>query len=130
MSDYSIKLNPVYSCPTSDIPKEIKLPKNCKLSWHQVETYKAINNPDVDVVINTAMTGDGKSLAADLAVLFGESVALKMYPTNELARDQEIQTKQYDRLFELEDNLQIKLISSQDLEVSLFCHFPSLSSNK
>jgi CRISPR-associated endonuclease/helicase Cas3 len=116
MSDYSIKLNPVYSCPTSDILKEIKLPKNCNLSWHQVETYKAINNPDVNVVINTAMTGDGKSLAADLAVLFGDFSALKMYPTNELARDQEIQTKQYDLLFELEDK-RINRLSSQDLEL-------------
>jgi CRISPR-associated endonuclease/helicase Cas3 len=117
MSDYFIRLKSVYSCPASNIPKEIELPKNCNLSWHQLETYQAINNPEIDVVINTAMTGDGKSLAADLAVLFGDFIALKMYPTNELARDQEIQTKQYEGLFELEASLRINRLSSQDLEL-------------
>lgn len=77
MSDYFIGLKSVYSCLTSDILKTIKLPENWHLSWHQWETYKAINNSNIDVVINTAMTGDGKSLAADLAVLFGEYLAFK-----------------------------------------------------
>ncbi len=116
MSNYSINLKSVYSCPADEIPKEIKLPDGWILSWHQRETYLALNDPQIDVVINTAITGDGKSLAADLAILFGEYLALKMYPTNELARDQEIQTKKYDRLFELEDNLRTNRLSGQDLE--------------
>ncbi|MGK7934631.1 MAG: type I-D CRISPR-associated helicase Cas3' [Xenococcaceae cyanobacterium] len=117
MSDYDIKLKPVYSCPVSDMPKGISLSKNLNLSWHQSETYKAVNNPDIDVVINTGMTGDGKSLASDLAILFGDYLALKMYPTNELARDQEIQTQKYNQLFELEGNLRINRLSGQDLEL-------------
>lgn len=117
MSAYQIKLKPVYSCPASVIPREIKLPKNWNLAWHQLETFKAINNPDIDVVINAAMTGDGKSLAADLEVLFGDSLALKMYPTNELARDQEIQARQYNKQFELENNLRTNRLSGQDLEL-------------
>ena len=117
MSDYDIKLKPVYSCPVSDMPKGISLSENLNLSWHQSETYKAVNNPDIDVVINTAMTGDGKSLASDLAILCGNNLALKMYPTNELARDQEIQTQKYNQLFELEDNLRTNRLSGQDLEL-------------
>lgn len=117
MSNYSINLKPVYSCPADEIPKEIKLPENWILSWHQVETHLAINNPEIDVVINTGMTSDGKSLASDLPVLFENSLALKMYPTNELARDQERQTQKYNQLFELEDNLRINRLSGQDLEL-------------
>lgn len=77
------------------------------LSQHQIETYLALTNPDVDVVINTAMTGDGKSLAAYLPTLVhGERSAFGMYPTNELARDQERQftkyQEQFDRSFQFE----------------------------
>ena len=69
------------------------------------------------MVINTAMTGDGKSLAADLDVLFGDSLALKMYPTNELARDQELFAREYHKKFKLEDSLRINRLSGQDLEI-------------
>jgi len=43
------------------------------------------------MVFNTAMTGDGKSLAAYLPTLVSGRPVLAMYPTNELARDQETQ---------------------------------------
>src|SRR5579872_769250 len=59
-----------------------------RLLRHQVETWEAIRNPDVDVVFNTAMTGDGKSLAAYLSALMDEKSVIAMYPTNELIRDQ------------------------------------------
>ncbi len=66
------------------------------LSQHQLETYKALMNPAVDVVINTAMTGDGKSLAAYLPTLIDpDRGAFGMYPTNELARDQRKQFSTY-----------------------------------
>ncbi|MEM8829181.1 MAG: type I-D CRISPR-associated helicase Cas3' [Cyanobacteria bacterium P01_G01_bin.19] len=117
MSNYSLGLKPVYSCPAEDIPQEIKLPDRWILSWHQQETYLAIEDPDFDVVINTAMTGDGKSLAVDLAVLSSNCLSLKMYPTNELARDQETQIKEYDRLFEPENKLRVNRLSGQDLEI-------------
>jgi len=61
---YQIKLQPVYSCPADDIPQDINLPENWSLSWDQLETFKALNNPNIDVIFNIAMTGDGKSLAA------------------------------------------------------------------
>ncbi|MCP4418632.1 MAG: type I-D CRISPR-associated helicase Cas3' [Chloroflexi bacterium] len=64
-------------------------PDHIHLSEHQLETYNAVIGEEYDVVINTAMTGDGKSLAAYLpSLLHGESL-LGMYPTNELARDQQ-----------------------------------------
>lgn len=63
----------VYSKLTDsfDIPSEIqrRLPKEWKLSEHQLQTYKAILDPSVEVVFNTALTGDGKSLASYLPVL-------------------------------------------------------------
>ena len=47
---------PVYSklADETKLPREIaqRLPKGWQLSEHQVETYKALCNPDVDVVLN------------------------------------------------------------------------------
>ncbi len=91
---YSIHLKPVYSCPAANVPPEIHLPDGWKLAWHQFETWKALQDPNVDVVFNTAMTGDGKSLAAYLAAMTGKNYTMAMYPTNELARDQERQVQQ------------------------------------
>ena len=73
-----------------------KLPMNAdgsrwRLSQHQVETYQALTAPDgPDVVFNTAMTGDGKSLAGQLPALAQgwRLPVFAMYPTNELIRDQ------------------------------------------
>src|SRR5512138_2872018 len=71
-----------------------------QLSQHQLETYSALIDPHVDVVINTAMTGDGKSLAAYLPTLIdSDRGAFGMYPTNELARDQCRQFDRYNRTF-------------------------------
>jgi CRISPR-associated endonuclease/helicase Cas3 len=93
--NYSIDLKPIYSSPAESMPKDLRLPPGWSLAWHQVATLEALRNPEIDVVINTAMTGDGKSLAAQLEVLQGECTAIALYPTNELARDQESQTRQY-----------------------------------
>ncbi len=86
---------PVFSklADEKDIPPEVraKLPEGWKLSQHQVETYKALTEGDADVIFNTAMTGDGKSLAGQLPILIkGGSYwkTLTMYPTNELIEDQ------------------------------------------
>jgi len=91
---------PVYSklADARDIPPEVraKLPDDWRLSQHQVETYKALTGGDYDVVFNTAMTGDGKSLAAYLPVLANAHYhAFGMYPTIELSRDQERQFENY-----------------------------------
>ena len=89
-----IKVLPVYSRlsqsdPIADIPKGLSLRK------HQVKTFDAIRDPDIDVVFNIAMTGDGKSLAAYLPALLDNRRVLAMYPTNELILDQRKQIKSY-----------------------------------
>ena len=93
-----IKVLPVYSRlsqsdPIADIPAGLALRE------HQVKTFDAIRDPDVDVVFNTAMTGDGKSLAAYLPALIDNHRVLAMYPTNELIRDQREQISNYCDLF-------------------------------
>ncbi len=94
----SIKVLPVYSRlsqsdPIADIPTELSLRE------HQVKTFDAIRDPDIDVVFNTAMTGDGKSLAAYLPALTEGRSILAMYPTNELIKDQERQVQGYCQWF-------------------------------
>lgn len=77
----------------ADLPPEIgrRLPAGWRLHEHQLETYQAVTGGQYDVVINTAMTGDGKSLAGYLPVLADGASLVALYPTNELARDQELQ---------------------------------------
>lgn len=78
---------------------DFDLPNDWQLATHQQEVYEALHNPDIDIVFDTAMTGDGKSLAAYLPMLRPNSKALGnglfAYPTNELIRDQERQVKDY-----------------------------------
>lgn len=102
----TIRTKPVYSKPTTpELMNElgITLPSEYTiLSHHQAETLKYIRDPEIDVVFNTAMTGDGKSLAAYLPVLKalnGDGSALAMYPTNALIEDQKRQVKNYQRDF-------------------------------
>lgn len=91
-----VRVLPVYSrlAAEADIPSELRarLPQGMRLSQHQVETYRALVAGDAEVIFNTAMTGDGKSLAGQLpALAAGEGwrhPTLAMYPTNELVEDQ------------------------------------------
>jgi CRISPR-associated endonuclease/helicase Cas3 len=117
MSEYRINLKPVYSRLATDIPHDLKLPDNWFLSWHQAETLKALRNSNVDIIFNTAMTGDGKSLAAYLEVLQGEMSAIGLYPTNELARDQEMQVRDYIDRFQPPGNPRIARLSGEELEI-------------
>lgn len=82
----------------TDVPPEIteRLPEDIWPYQHQVRTYHALANTDVDVIFNTAITGDGKSLAGQLPVLLRgwKSPLFAMYPTNELARDQRTQVRE------------------------------------
>ncbi len=84
---------PVYSklADGNTLPTAVsqRQPKHIHLSEHQLETYNVVMGGKYDVVINTAMTGDGKSLAAYLPSLLHGNSLLGMYPTNELARDQQ-----------------------------------------
>jgi CRISPR-associated endonuclease/helicase Cas3 len=114
---YEIKLKSIFSCPADEVPKDIKLPNGWSLSWHQVETLKALRDPNINVIFNTAMTGDGKSLAAYLEVLQGECSAIGLYPTNELSRDQETQMKGYIDTFKPANNPRVARLSSAELEI-------------
>jgi CRISPR-associated endonuclease/helicase Cas3 len=114
--DYKIFLKAVYS-QTVPTPVGVQIPKNWSLSWHQAETLEALRYPNIDVVFNTAMTGDGKSLAAYLEVLQGEISAIGLYPTNELARDQETQIRGYIEQFQPENQPRVVRLSGADLEI-------------
>lgn len=116
MTDYSITLKPVYS-QTVSTPSGVILPEGWSLSWHQAETLKALRDPDVDVVFNIAMTGDGKSLAAYLKSLQEYYCAIGLYPTNELARDQELQISNYVQTFQPTHEPRINRLSGTELEV-------------
>ena len=89
---------PVYSQIAKNTPTEIMrvLPSKWQLSQHQLDTYEVMNaNTGPDIVFNTAMTGDGKSLAGQLNALLkdGPYTIFGMYPTNELIHDQLRQTE-------------------------------------
>lgn len=116
MSSYSVMLKPVYS-QTVPTPQGVALPNHWALSWHQVETLNALRNPEVDVVFNTAMTGDGKSLAAYLNSLQDDNLTLGLYPTNELARDQEQQIHHYIQVFQPTFEPRVNRLSGAELEI-------------
>src|SRR2546421_7706647 len=94
MKTLSLKLGPVYSRLADD--NDLKylnsssLPSiyHSNLRRHQAQTWQAFNNSDADVIIDTALTGDGKSLAGQLPMLVDNKYALLLYPTNELIKDQ------------------------------------------
>ena len=93
-----IKVLSVYSRLSESDPIA-GVPTDISLREHQVKTFDAIRDPNVDVVFNTAMTGDGKSLAAYLPALTENKSILAMYPTNELIKDQERQVEDYCQWF-------------------------------
>jgi CRISPR-associated endonuclease/helicase Cas3 len=80
-----------FSKLADQVPTELanKLPTGWHLSQHQVATYQALTDPATSIVVNTAMTGDGKSLAGQLPFLVNrDHTILAHYPTNELIEDQ------------------------------------------
>lgn len=114
---YSVYLKPVYSAPAEQVPDGVQLPDDWSLSWHQLETLKALRDPNIDVVFNSAMTGDGKSLAAFLEVLQGDFTAIALYPTNALASDQETQIRDYIQKFQPLNTPRVNRLSGPDLEI-------------
>ncbi len=67
-----------------------------RLSRHQERTVATLKSSNAEVVFNTAMTGDGKSLAAYWrSVTERNFPTLGLYPTNELSRDQRRQVERY-----------------------------------
>ncbi len=79
-----------------------------------METYRALIGSACDVVFNTAMTGDGKSLAGQLPSLVQgwRRPLFAMYPTNELIRDQRRQADQTWRTWNQYPNAVVELDSS------------------
>lgn len=115
-----IKTLPVYSklADETDIPAELfeRLPRGLWPYQHQVETYCALINSNADVIFNTAITGDGKSLAGQLPILLQgwKSPLFAMYPTNELARDQQGQVRRSQENWNT--NLQVGILNSAHLD--------------
>ena len=110
----------------SKFSSESEISPNVRLVTHQREVWDAIIDPKIQVVLDTALTGDGKTLAGLLpAVRERKSLdkALFAYPTNELIRDQ-------DRQFRLwSDRLQInsKVGQLNSSELSRLMHDEGLS---
>lgn len=97
-----IKVKPTYSklADKEEVKSlGINIPDDWNLSQHQVDTYKAFLDPEIKVIFNTAMTGDGKSLSAYLPMINGKN-PIAMYPTNELIVDQNKNLKNYPNITE------------------------------
>jgi CRISPR-associated endonuclease/helicase Cas3 len=115
-----IKTLPVYSrlAQSTDVPSEIveRLPEGLWPYQHQMETYHALTSGNADLIFNTAITGDGKSLAGQLPVLLQgwESPLFAMYPTNELARDQQSQIRESQKKWQT--RLQVDRLNSGRLD--------------
>ncbi len=116
-----VRLLPLYSrlVEEKELPPELKahLPPGWRLSKHQVETYRALTEGDTEVIFNTAMTGDGKSLAGQLPSLIQGGMnhpVLAMYPTNELVEDQLIHLEQ--TVNKWNADLQYRILNSMELD--------------
>ncbi len=116
-----VRLLPLYSrlAEEKELPPELKahLPPGWRLSKHQVETYRALTKGDTEVIFNTAMTGDGKSLAGQLPSLIQGGMdhpVLAMYPTNELVEDQFIHLEQ--TVSKWNAGLHYRILNSMELD--------------
>jgi CRISPR-associated endonuclease/helicase Cas3 len=87
MASLNLQIKPVYSALAEEA-ESARYTGALRLMQHQVETLKAYDDPSVEIIFNTAMTGDGKTLAAFLPAFLHNKNALASYPTNELIRDQ------------------------------------------
>ena len=117
-----VKLLPVYSQLADTIPDELKarMPPGWRLSKHQVETYQALTAGDEEVIFNTAITGDGKSLAGQLPILIQGGInypVLAMYPTNELVEDQQVQLEQAIRTWDA--NIECRRLNKAALDQAM-----------
>src|SRR5713226_2758021 len=108
MWQMSLQLGPIYSRLASDDDLKglntDKLPRSYELRLHQAQTWQAFSNTEAKVIFDTALTGDGKSLAGQLPMLADNNYALLLYPTNELIKDQVKQVERYMHEFGLSPN--------------------------
>ncbi len=90
VDNFSLAIKAVYSAEASaEESADCGAPAGLRLGRHQVATLVAYRDPNIDIIFNTAMTGDGKTLAAFLPALTTGQRACATYPTNELIRDQQ-----------------------------------------
>lgn len=74
-------------CRAANITPE-HLPPNWRVLAHQAATVKALRFGTAPIIINQAMTGDGKSFAGQFMLFVDGIRTLIMYPTKALADDQ------------------------------------------
>ena len=103
MKTLCLRLGPVYSRLADD--DDLKGLNTARLPYqlrhHQARTWQVFSNSDANVIFDTALTGDGKSLAGQLPMLADDLYALLMYPTNELILDQVKQVEKHIKDFKL-----------------------------
>jgi CRISPR-associated endonuclease/helicase Cas3 len=112
-----LHLNQVWSHYEQGAPP-VALLAGWRLVSHQQAAFQALNDPRVDVVFDLAMTGDGKTLVANLPLLrpldgWRQGSGVLIYPTNELIRDQKRQADEYQRLFGVE--LQTQVLNGEEI---------------
>lgn len=96
----------------------VDLPAGWRLTSHQQAAFEALNNPEMEVVFDLAMTGDGKTLVANLPVLrpvkgWRQGNGVFIYPTNELIRDQRRQAEKYQQIFDFQ--LEIQELNAEEI---------------
>ncbi|MFM6190983.1 type I-D CRISPR-associated helicase Cas3' [Planktothrix sp.] len=100
----------------SELIKEIDSATGIKLATHQKAVWDAMRDPNIQLVFDTALTGDGKTLAG-LLPAFYESQSLGKglfaYPTNELIRDQAKQVHKWSK--DLKLTIESHQLNSQTL---------------
>lgn len=74
-------------CRAANITSE-HLPPDWRVLAHQALTIKALRFGTAPIIINQAMTGDGKSFAGQFTLFTDGNSTLTMYPTKALADDQ------------------------------------------
>lgn len=82
-----------------------ELNQGFQLVTHQQEVWDAIRDPKIHVVFDTALTGDGKTLAGLLPAVKERKFlgkALFAYPTNELIRDQARQLGEWSKKLDVQ----------------------------
>ena len=101
MAELKLELGPIYSrlaiaTDLKGLSVERLPPKyQDNLRYHQARLWQVYNDPNLDVIFDTALTGDGKSLAGQLPMLTQNQCVLLTYPTNELIKDQSRQVERY-----------------------------------
>src|SRR5258708_27648572 len=66
-----------------------QIPPDWRLMAHQANTIRVAQTGDAAIIVNEARTGDGKTFAGQFPLFAYGWKTLTMYPTNELANDQQ-----------------------------------------